>query len=147
MAQGSARSRTQVSLLLVILNTLVLLVAFTVVVDLRRLQTPQGVALRWFQAAVFGDCGDYLHFSVRDPARSDSRTHQQLCSDLRRASAAARGDSLNIGFRLGEIDGDQVHLVFTRQGVTKDVVVHLGRLSGHWKVIRDAVTCGSVGCA
>jgi hypothetical protein len=141
------RTKRQVALLIVTLNALLLFVAGTAVVDLRRLHTPQGVALRWFQSAVFGDCDDYLTYSVPDPGRADARTDAALCTDLRRASASAKGEALDIGFRLGEISGDRVHVLLTRKGETKDVVMHVVRRDGQWRVLRDDMTCGSVGCA
>ena len=141
-----ARSRRQAILLVVLMNLLILFVASTAVVDLRRLQTRQGVALRWFQAAVFGDCKDYLTYSTSDPDSSDSRSEGELCTDLRR-QRAARGDSLKIGFRLGEIEQDRVHVVLTRAGETKDVVMHVVWRDGRWLVLRDGVTCNSVACA
>ncbi|MCW2544542.1 MAG: hypothetical protein JWM40_2094 [Frankiales bacterium] len=146
-AQLRVRSRRQVTLLIVLLNLLILLVASTAVVDLRRLRTPEGVGLRWFQAAVFGDCKDYLAYSVADPESPDSRTEAQLCTDLRRHSPSSQGDSLKIGFRLGEIQGDRVHVLLTRAGTTKDLVMHVVWRAGHWRVARDAITCSSVGCA
>lgn len=146
-ARLRARSRRQVALLIVLTNLLTLFVAATAVVDLRRLQTREGVGLRWFQAAVFGDCNDYLTYSVADSAASDSRTEPELCTDLRRHSAAAQGDSLKIGFRLGQTQGDRVHVLLTRLGKTTEVEMHVVWRSGHWRVLRDAITCSSVGCA
>ncbi|MCU1587788.1 MAG: hypothetical protein JWN31_1281 [Frankiales bacterium] len=141
------RTQRQIALLIVTLNALMLFVAVTAVIDLRRLHTPQGVGLRWIEAAVFGNCDDYLSYSVADPARADERTDAALCSDLRRESASAKGEALSIGLRLGGVSSDRVHVLLTREGVTKDVVMHLVRRGGHWRVLRDSITCNSVGCA
>jgi hypothetical protein len=146
-ARLRARSRRQAILLIVLMDLLILFVASTAVVDLRRLQTREGVALRWFQAAVFGDCKDYLAYSVADADDTDSRTEAQLCTDLRRHSPSSQGDSLKSDFRLGQTQGDRVHILLTRAGETKDVVMHVVWREGHWRIARDAITCGSVGCA
>lgn len=141
------RSQRQGALLIALVNVLLLAVAATAVVDLRRLQTPQGTALRWVEAAVFGDCGDYLSFSVVDPSRPELRSRDKLCQDLRAATAASRADPLTVGLRLKSVRGSVVDITLTRKGVPTDVVVHLVRAGGHWRVLLDATTCDSVGCA
>src|SRR3954452_14618712 len=78
-----ARMRRQPLLLIGLVGALVLGIGVVSSVDLRRLQTPQGVALRWTQAAVFGDCDDYLHFSVGSSLDADDRSRADLCRDLR----------------------------------------------------------------
>ena len=106
--------------------------------------------MRWAQAAVFGDCGDYLAFSVTDASVTDTRTQQQLCQDLRAATAGARNETAKIGLRLGPVVRHgakaQVQLVLTRAGVPTTVSLQLARVDGHWRVVRNAVTCGSIGC-
>ena len=137
--------------LLLVLDLLVLGVGAVASVDLRRLRTPGGTALRWLQSAVFGDCGDYLHFSVADPSVPDSRAEGEVCQDLRQATAEARNQSLTIGLALRQVrtagDAATVQVTLTRQGQQQALTVHLVRRDGSWRVLRDADTCGSVGCA
>src|SRR3954470_11518509 len=82
-----ARMRRQPLLLIGLVGVLVLGIGIVSSVDLRRLRTPQGVALRWTQAAVFGDCGDYLHFSTGSSEDTDDRSRDELCRDLRASTA------------------------------------------------------------
>jgi hypothetical protein len=147
-----ARVRRQAALLLAVINVLTLAIGIVVSVDLRRLATPGGTALRWVEAAVFGDCGDYLGFSVPDPAAVvDSRTPDQVCHDLRAATAGARDDQLRIGLDLGATTGSgvdrQVAVTLTRDGRRIPLQVHLVHRQQGWRVLRDAATCASVGCA
>ena len=150
-AKRRAKARRQPLLLIALINVLVMGIALTAMVDLRRLQTPGGTALRWVQAAVFGDCADYLTFSTPDPARSDTRSRDQLCRDLRAATSAARNESLKIGLALGRVrpdsEGRTVEILLTRHGVRTPVTLRLVMRDGHWRVLRDALTCGSLGCA
>ncbi len=144
-------SRWQRLLLLMVLNALVLAVGLVASIDLRRLQTPGGTALRWVQSAVFGDCADYLEFSVPATDVSDRRSPDELCQDLRQATAQARNDQLQIGLHLGvvtKLERSATALVtLTRSEVPTEMTVHLVKRGGRWKVLRDAVTCSSVGCA
>jgi hypothetical protein len=150
-AKRRAKARRQPLVLMALVNALVLGTGVTAMVDLRRLQTPQGTALRWVQAAVFGDCEDYLTFSTPDGTAPDARSRNQLCADLRAATAKARNDRLRIGLRLGPVvergSAAQVQLVLTRHEVDTDLHVQLRKDRGRWLVLRDPVTCGSVGCA
>lgn len=138
-------------LLLLVINALVLSVGLVALVDLRRLQTPGGTALRWVQAAVFGDCADYLEFSLPDSAVQDTRSPEELCQDLRQATATARNEQLRIGLHLGTVtqavSTATAVVTLTRDGVPTRMEVKLVRSGGRWRVLRDAATCGSVGCA
>jgi len=138
-------------LLLVVVNTVVLGLGLVGAVDLRRLRTPGGTALRWVEAAVFGDCNDYLTFSVRAGDVPDDRTDAALCRDLRAATATARNESLRIGLRLGAVvrrgETASVQIVLTRSEQPQTLHLTLVRRDGRWRVVRDAVTCQSVGCA
>jgi hypothetical protein len=150
-AKRQARARRQPLILIVLVNVLVIAIGATAVIDLRRLETPGGTALRWAQAAVFGDCSDYLTYSVPDAAVQDSRSDDQLCQDLRAATAAARNETLRIGLTLGRVlgtgDRAEVELVLTRKGVVNHVSMRVAKSGGHWRVVRDGLTCGSIGCA
>lgn len=138
-------------LLLLVVNALVLAVGLVAAVDLRRLRTPGGTALRWVQAAVFGDCDDYLEFSVPATDVIDRRAPSDLCKDLRQATAQARADQLQIGLHLGKVTSSKTDataaVTLTRDGNPTPLSVHLVRRNGAWRVLRDAATCASVGCA
>jgi hypothetical protein len=146
-AKLKARARRQPVILITVFNLLITAVAGTAVVDLRRLKTPSGTGLRWLQAALYGDCKDYLTYSLPDPARPDRRTHDQFCQDLRTASRTAQAESVRVGMDLRVIGAEQVAVKLTRKGVTKTVVMHVVKRNGHWRVLRDELTCRSVGCA
>src|SRR4051794_17453410 len=142
-----ARMRRQPLLLIGLVGVLVLGIGIVSSVDLRRLRTPQGVALRWTQAAVFGDCDDYLHFSTG----SDDRSRGDLCRDLRAATEDARQHNIEIGLRVREVSRQGSRAVVavdvTRRDVTRRAQVALSRRGGRWVVTRDATTCAVIGCA
>jgi hypothetical protein len=150
-ARRRAKLRRQPIILLLVVNTLLLGTALTAMVDLRRLQTPGGTALTWTQAAVFGVCDDYLHYSVADVSRPDERTPDELCRDLRASTAQARTDSLKIGLRLSRVrlqdHGAEVDIVLTRSSQPVRVALRLLKIDGRWRVVRDQDTCASIGCA
>jgi len=145
------RTRRQAAVMLAVVDLLVLGIGIVACVDLTRLKTPGGTALRWIQAAVFGDCDDYRSFSVSSPSRPETRSEGELCQDLRAATAQARRDQLRIGLHLGEVEqrGSDATAAVTliRDGQSTTVSVHLVRRDGAWKVLLDERTCGSVGCA
>jgi hypothetical protein len=146
-----ARVRRQTLTLLLVVNVLVLGIGLVAAVDLRRLRTPEGTALRWVQAAVFGECDDYLRYSVADPDLPDRRAEQELCQDLRQATAKARRESLTIGLEVGTVRTSggavTVTVLLRRAEAETTLTLHLVRDEGRWKVLRDAGTCSSVGCA
>lgn len=119
-------------------------------VDLRKLQTPGGTAVRWAAAAVFGVCGDYLKFSVSDPSVTDSRTRAQLCRDLDAASADARNNVVKTDLVLGHVirhgSSARVQMVLTRDDSPTSVTLQLRQVQGQWRVVRNSLTCGSLGC-
>lgn len=147
-----AKARRQPLILLATINALVLATGLTATVDLRRLATPGGTALKWTQAAVFGVCDDYLAYSVADSsAVPDERTDDQLCRDLRASTEQARANSITIGLTLGRVHEQasraEVELTLTRSKQPTRVQMTLRRVDGHWRVVRDAGTCAAVGCA
>ena len=137
-------------MLLSVVNALTLAVGIVGAVDLRRLATPGGTALRWVEAAVFGVCSDYLEFSVPAPDSTDPRSEQELCVDLTRRSEDARTNQLKIGLHLGPVTKGAtealVQVDITLDGKDTPVHVHLVRRDNHWRVLRDEATCSSVGC-
>ncbi len=152
-AEGArrARARRQPLILIGLVNALVLGTGVTASIDLRRLQTPGGTALRWTQAAVFGDCDDYLAYSVPDSTTADERSPSELCRDLRASTEQARADSVRIGLQLGRVlpqpYGVEVEIVLSRSGTPVPLAMRLVQVDGHWRVVRNELTCASVGCA
>jgi hypothetical protein len=145
--------RGPVSLIAVCLG-LSLVVGLVAAVDLRRLQSPQGTALAWTGAAVFGDCTGYLELSVPDPAAvvPDRRSDDELCRDLRARTEDARGDAPRIDILAAkgvEVDEERatVEVQVLRPARTRTVVLDLRRQDDGWVVVRTAPTCLAVGCA
>jgi hypothetical protein len=145
------KGRRQRLALLVVVNLLILGSGLVTAVDLRRLRTPGGTALRWVEAAVFGVCGDYLEFSVPDTDAPDQRSDEDLCRDLRASTDEARTQVASIGLRLGSVtehgSAATAAVTLTRAGRDAQLQIHLVRRDGRWRVLRDAATCASVGCA
>jgi hypothetical protein len=150
-AKRRARMRRQPLLLIALLQFLVVGIGLVAAVDLRRLQTPQGVALRWTQAATFGNCDDYLHFSIGN----DDRSRAELCRALRAMTADARLNNAQIGLAVRHVTrhgSTAVVRLDVSQNVShnKDVqhaVLDLRRAGGRWVVVRDATSCAIVACA
>jgi hypothetical protein len=145
LAARRARARWQVLILLLVIDVLVLAVGLISMVDLRRLQTPEGTALRWVQASVVGSCDDYLDYSVASPDRPDPRTEDEICRDLRVRAKKDSGQTYDL--RLKAVNATKVQISLTRGDRTADVEVDLVRRDGAWRVLRNALTCDSVGCA
>ena len=149
-AARQRKARRQRPLLIGVVGGLVLATGLTATVDLRRLRTPGGTALKWTQAAVFGECDDYLRYSVEDAGLGDERTDDQLCRDLRAATEQARADSVSIALELGPVrergGTADVEITLTRSKEPVVVEMRLVRRDGRWVVVRDAGTCASVGC-
>lgn len=150
-AKRALKAKRQPLILIALVNVLTLAVALTAVADLRRLRTPEGTALTWTQAALFGDCNDYVKFSVADASGHDRRSRAELCQDLRSATAPARNEVQQTGLTLGGVRKDgataEVSLTIHRKNVPTAVTVHLVKGKDGWRVLRDQLTCGSVGCA
>ncbi|MFN2540307.1 MAG: hypothetical protein ABR549_19435 [Mycobacteriales bacterium] len=145
--QRRARLRRQPLMLIALLGALVLGIGLVSSIDLRRLRTPQGVALRWTQAATFGDCDDYLRFSTgpEDRARVD------LCRDLRAMTQDARQHNIEIGLTVRQVttrgSTAVVAVDVSRQDEVQHAQIDLRRTDGRWLVLRDATTCAVVLCA
>jgi hypothetical protein len=141
-----ARMRRQPLLLIGLVGALVLGVGVVASIDLRRLRTPEGVALRWTQAAVLGDCKDYVHYSTG----SEDRPQAQLCRDLRAATEDARQHNAEIGLRVRAVErhgsSAVVLLDVTRSSDLRHARLDLHRSAGRWLVVRDGTTCGVVTC-
>ena len=146
-AKRRAKLRRQPLILIALTAGLVIGTGVVASVDLRRLRTPEGVALRWTQAAVFGDCDDYLSFSTGpfDRPRAD------VCRSLRANTEDARRDNAQIGLKVTRVTTSGrsavVLLTIRRQGDTREAQLDLRKVSGRWRVVRDDVSCAVVLCA
>ncbi len=151
-AVRARKMRRQPMILIALFNVLILATAVTVTIDLRRLHTPEGTALAWVQAAVFGDCEKYRRYSVADPltAGPDSRTTHERCRDLRAATATARADAIRVKLTLGRVqrhgDRAQVAVELTQSGAATSLALQLVRSRGSWRVVRDAAVCAHLVC-
>ena len=127
--QAARRMRRTPGVVIGILGLLVLAVAVTAAVDLRRLETPRGAALAWTEAALFGNCHAYLELSR---AGSDRRPRDQVCAELRRVTAPARDHPDRYSFRVAAV---------RRQGGAATVTVELTEPTGtrtvSLKLVRD----------
>lgn len=145
-AKRRARLRRQPLILIALTAALVVGTGLVASVDLRRLQTPQGVALRWTQAAVFGNCDDYLRFSTG----ALDRPRAEVCRALRSATQEARQDNASVGLRVERVTtrgtSALVVLGVTRQEGARTAELDLRRVGGRWRVVRDALSCAVVGC-
>ena len=141
-----ARMRRQPLLLIGLVGALVLAIGVVSSVDLRRLRTPQGVALRWAQAAIFGDCDDYLRFSTGP----DDRPRLDVCRDLRAMTEEARQHNVEIGLVVRQVTTRGSTAVVLLDVTRKDDVRHAQlderRSGGRWLVVRDATSCAVVLC-
>ncbi|MDX6216055.1 MAG: hypothetical protein QOG99_1639 [Frankiales bacterium] len=142
-----ARMRRQPLILIALLQFLVVGIGLVAAVDLRRLQTPQGVALRWTQAATFGNCDDYLHFSTGN----DDRSRAELCRALRAMTEDARLNNAQIGLAVRHVSSQGstavVRLDVSHNKEVRHAVLDLRRTGGRWVVVRDATSCATVACA
>ena len=150
-ARRLRKIRRQPVILLALINVLTLAVAATAVIDLRRLATPQGTALAWTEAALFGQCDSYAELSVADPARPERRSSRKRCEALRVATATARQDVARIALNpVGtHVTGGQALASVRLRRSTGDAVVialDLTRTHGHWRVVRSARTCRVLAC-
>ena len=141
-----ARMQRQPLLMIALVGALVLGIGVVSSVDLRRLRTPQGVALRWTQAATFGDCDDYLHFSTGP----DDRARADLCRDLRATTEDARQHNIEIGLTVRHVthlgSSATVLIDVSRAGEVRHAQIELTRASGRWLVVREGTSCTVVQC-
>jgi hypothetical protein len=125
-----------------------LLVGVVAAVDLRRLQTPDGTALAWTGAAVFGDCTAFRRLS----ALPDERDDDEDCRVLRRRSEAARDRPAEVEIEVlsASEEGDRAAAVVrVRQPGTPAERVPLSMVRGRgggWAVELTDETCALVPC-
>jgi hypothetical protein len=141
-----ARLRRQPLILVGLMAVLTLGVGIVASVDLRRLQTPQGVALRWTQAATFGDCDDYLHYSTGVLEQPSA----EVCHGLRAGTAEARQHNVEIGLAVQSVTVSGARAVvvleITRKDEKRVAQLDLKRTGGRWRVVRDKVSCAVLPC-
>jgi hypothetical protein len=126
-----------------------LVVGVTAAVDLRRLQTPEGTALAWTGAAVFGDCTAYRELSARDDG--DDRDDDERCRELRLATQEARDRPGDVEIEVVSTEeGDEQAgaVVRVRQpgGDSQEVPLSMRRRGGGWAVQLTEATCAVLTC-
>ena len=133
-----------------VLVVLSLAVGTVAAIDLRRLQTPEGTALAWVGAAVFGDCKAYERLSVPGDREQDRRTREERCTALQDLTAPARERSAAYGIDLVELEPDggraRARMRLTRPAGTRVVDLSLQRDDSGWRVVRTAATCRVLRC-
>jgi hypothetical protein len=148
--QAARRVRRTPAVVIGITALLVLAVAVTAAVDLRRLQTPRGAALAWAEAATFGDCRGFLALSVVDEPNNEGRTDDDICRALRRSTQQARSDStrMTLTARSAVQAGRRAVVTVDVRGPegVREVALSLVRRGSDWLVIRSAGACGDVAC-
>lgn len=150
---NAARVRRGPVSLVVVLLGVSLVVGITAAIDLRRLATPQGAALAWTSAALFGDCTAYRRLSLPDPQAlvPDTRTEAELCAALQQRTADARSRPTQYGVTAGEAveagDTATVPIGLATPDGKQVVSVPLVREGDEWRVLRTRSICVVVGCA
>jgi hypothetical protein len=141
--------RGPVSLVAVCLG-FALLVGITAAVDLRRLKTPEGTALAFAGAAVFGDCNAYLRLSLR--ADDDERDDDERCERIRRATQEARDRPGDVEIELvsteerAETAGAVVRVRQPGDATSQDVRLSMRPRGGGWAVELTERTCAVLAC-
>jgi hypothetical protein len=136
--------------LIAVLLGVALVVGITAAVDLRRLQTPQGTALAWTGAAVFGDCTAYRELTAG--LRDDDVDDAEQCRELRRLSEAARDRPTDVALDVVDTDEDDERASATVRARLPgredevDVVLTLVPHRGGWQVQRTDEACAVFAC-
>jgi hypothetical protein len=139
--RAATARRGPVSLIAVCLGV-ALVVGVTAAVDLRRLRTPEGTAVAWTGAAVFGDCTAYRELVA-------GGLDEGGCRELRQATEEARErPDVEISARSSRVRGDraEVALEVVRDGLPQRLAVPLVREDGRWRVAPDDALCAVVTC-
>ncbi|HWG94447.1 MAG TPA: hypothetical protein VNU66_09505 [Mycobacteriales bacterium] len=139
--RAATARRGPVSLVAVCLGV-ALVVGVTAAVDLRRLRTPEGTAVAWTGAAVYGDCTGYRELGT---IALDDRG----CRDLRDATEEARErPDVDVAPRSARVTGDraEVAVVLVRGDDEQRLAVPLVRRDGRWAVDPDDALCAAVYC-
>jgi hypothetical protein len=148
--QAARRVRRTPWVVIGLTGLLVVAVAITAAVDLRRLQTPRGAALAWTEAATFGDCRGFLALSVVADPTQERRTDDEICRSLRRTTESARANATRITLTARSVarqGGSAVARIEVRtpEGI-RTVTLTLTRRDSDWLVLRSAGACGELAC-
>lgn len=140
--------RGPVSLVAVCLGV-ALVVGVVAAVDLRRLQTPEGTALAFTGAAVFGDCTAYRELSRRPGDGGDDDAER--CRTLREQTEDARERAGAVEIELVRVsqDGDAADAtvqVRRPDEPAREVPLELQRDGGRWRVQLTRETCAVLAC-
>jgi hypothetical protein len=132
-----------------ITGLLVLAVAVTAAVDLRRLQTPRGASLAWAEAAVFGNCRAYLALS--EPVTPEKRSDDDVCEALAVKTKDARDEPERFDVEAGVVEQAgrtaKVAVTIRRPDGTAQTELDLVRRGDDWLVLLDDGVCREIGCA
>jgi hypothetical protein len=133
-----------------VLAVLCLAVGVVAAIDLRRLQTPEGAALSWTGAAVFGDCTAFQERSVPVPGRPDPRSAAERCDDLQEQTQPAREESARYSIEVLSVQEREgaatVRIRIGRPDDTSTVDLLLEERDEGWVVLRTAEACRAVRC-
>lgn len=133
-----------------VLAVLCVAVGTVAAVDLRRLQTPEGAALSWTGATVFGDCTAFEQRSVAVPGRPDRRTTAERCDDLQEQTRSAREESARYSIAVLSVEEREraatVRIRIGRPDGARTVDLLLEERDGGWVVLRTGQTCRAVRC-
>jgi hypothetical protein len=127
-----------------------LLVGITAAIDLRRLHTPEGTALAWTGAAVFGDCTAYRELTWQDGER-DGELDDDECRRLRRVTESARDRPADVEIELLEAaeEGERATARMRVRLPEEDPVevpLSMRRRGGGWAVEPGEQTCEVLAC-
>ena len=126
---------------------LALVFGISAVVDMRRLDSPEGTTRAWVQAALAADCDRYADLSV--PPEGEKALTADQCDLLK---AAVRGLTGTVTVTVSGV------ALLPSQGATADVTVtapggaqrasriELSKTSGDWRVVRTPSTCALLTC-
>ena len=146
-AERAAKAARGRIITLAVLELLLLAVGIITVIDLRRLNTPEGAALAWTEAALFGECRGYSRLSLPEPPEQGEDAR---CRELFEQATAARDEAsmIAINLRGSQIVGQTARVTVEVTGPTRTVqpTLKLRRQDDQWKVIRDEVACSAIRC-
>ena len=148
-----ARARRQLrrsgSLVVALLVVLVVAVGATATVDLRRLQSPEGTAGAFVEAARDGDCDRVVRLLVlRGPSGGPGGTVTR--GDCQRLQALYAGADVAAATRRGQPAGGAtayVDVVLHRGSDSARQLLALLRRGGRWQVLDPTAYCAPGACA
>ena len=146
-AERAAKAARGRIITLAVLNLLLLAVGVITAIDLRRLNTPEGAALAWTEAALFGECRGYERLSLPDyPDEGEGAR----CRTLFVQAAPTRdvASTIAINPRGSQVAGETATVTVEVASPTRTVrpALSLRKEGDRWKVVRDPQTCAAVRC-